>query len=109
MTSSNPNRPSADFARDVHVTNDRLVVELTDGRVISVPVDWYPRLAHGHPEERAKFELIGKGQGIHWPDLDEDLSVEGILAGMRSGESQSSFDRWLERRAVGKHADPTRG
>jgi hypothetical protein len=58
---------------------------------------------------RARFELIGKGQGIHWPDLDEDLSVEGILAGLRSGESQSSLNRWLERRAVGKHADPTRG
>ncbi len=109
MTSSSPHGPPADFARDVQVTNDRLVVELTDGRVISVPIAWYPRLAHGRPDERATWELIGGGKGIHWPDLDEDLSVEGILAGLRSRESPSSFNRWLERRAAGKHADPTRG
>lgn len=84
----------------VDVTADRLSVHLTDGRVISTPLEWYPRLAHGTPQERARYELSGGGYGIHWPDLDEDISIEGLLAGRRSGESDRSFRRWLERRRL---------
>lgn len=79
-----------------------LTVHLTDGRSVAVPLDWYPRLAHGTPAERANYEIIGEGYGIHWPDLDEHLSVEGLLAGHRSGERARSFQRWLDaRRAKG--------
>jgi len=80
---------------DVIVADDTLTIELSDGRTISVPLAWYPRLLHGSPEERAQWRLIGQGAGIHWPDLDEDVSVEGLLAGRPSGESQASFKRWL--------------
>ena len=79
----------------------RLSVELDDGRTITVPVEWYPRLQHGSPRERRRWRLIGAGDGIHWPDLDEDISVEGLLTGNRSMESPRSFARWLERRAAG--------
>lgn len=82
----------------VEVTEDALTVELSDGRTISVPLAWYPRLCHATAKERASWQLIGKGEGIHWEKLDEDISVEGILAGHHSGESQTSFKRWLERR-----------
>ena len=85
-------------AQSVKVDEDRLVVDLTDGRTISVPLAWYPRLWRGTPEERAHFEIIGDGAYIHWPDLDEDLTVAGILAGRRSGESLASFERWLASR-----------
>ena len=88
-------------ARRVRVTADALVVDLQDGRVVSVPVAWYPRLADGTPRERRHWELIGPGIGIHWPDLDEDISVEGLLAGRRSGETQASLRRWLETRKAG--------
>jgi hypothetical protein len=88
-------------AQLVAVTPDTLVVDLVDGRTISVPVAWYPRLAHGTSEERAKWRFIGEGEGIHWPDLDEDISIEGLLAGRRSGETQASLQRWLERRKAG--------
>ena len=83
-------------ARDATVTGDTLTVELSDGRTIAVPLAWYPRLIHATKKERGNWRLIGKGQGIHWPDLDEDVSVEGLLAGRPSGESQESFRRWLE-------------
>jgi len=83
------------LAQEVRVTDDTLVVELTDGRTLSVPLPWYPRLAHGAPTEREHWQLIGRGHGIHWPDLDEDISVEDLLAGRRSGESQASLQRWL--------------
>jgi hypothetical protein len=85
-------------AQDVKVDEDRLIVELTDGRTISAPLAWYPRLWRGRPEERECFEIIGDGAYIHWPKLDEDLSVAGILAGRRSGESLASFQRWLAAR-----------
>ena len=88
-------------AQTVTVTADTLVVDLVDGRTISVPVAWYPRLAHGTSAERAHWRFIGEGEGIHWPDLDEDLSIEGLLAGRRSGETQASLQRWLERRKAG--------
>lgn len=82
-------------ATHVLITEDTLKVELNDGRTISVPLEWFPRLVHGTPEERNNWRLIGRGQGIHWADLDEDISVEGLLAGKPSGESQLSFKKWL--------------
>ena len=89
-------------AQQVTVTDDSLVVDLMDGRSVSVPLAWYPRLVHATAEERAKWRLIGRGEGIHWDDLDEDISVEGLLAGRASGESQRSLDRWLrDRRKAG--------
>jgi hypothetical protein len=85
-------------AESVQVTDDSLAVDLDDGRTIIVPLAWYPRLHRGTPGERAHWRLIARGEGIHWPDLDEDISVENLLAGHRSGESQASFKKWLEGR-----------
>ncbi len=79
----------------VSVTEDAVTVDLADGRTIAVPLAWFPRLLHGSPAERSNWRLIGSGHGIHWEDLDEDVSVEGLLAGHPSGESQASFQRWL--------------
>lgn len=87
-------------AQNLIVTDDTLAVDLTDGRTISVPLAWYPRLMHGTPEERSNWRFIGNKEGIHWPDLDEDISVENLLMGKPSGESQSSFKRWLEKRVA---------
>ena len=87
-------------AQNVSVTADTLAVDLSDGRTISVPLVWFPRLLHGTPEERSNWRFIGGGVGVHWPDLDEDISVENLLAGKPSGESQSSFKRWLEKRST---------
>ena len=86
-------------AHSVTVTEDTLSVDLTDGRTISVPLAWYPRLLHGTQKERLNWRFIGDKEGLHWPDLDEDISVENLLLGKPSGESQSSFKRWLEGRA----------
>ncbi len=86
-------------AMNVMVTEDTLTVDLSDGRTISVPVAWFPRLLHATPEERKNWRLIGNGSGIHWHDLDEDISVENLLAGKQSGESQASFKKWLSRHA----------
>jgi hypothetical protein len=87
-----------------------LIVELQDGRTLSVPVEWYPRLAHGTVRERQQWELIGPGIGIHWPDLDEDISIEGLLQGLPSGESAASFKRWLaaRRRLANSRLQPTK-
>ena len=82
----------------VRVTGNTLSVELRDGRAIFVPLTWFPRLVHATSQERANWRLIGEGQGIHWEDLDEDISIESLLAGRPSGESQASFKRWLEQR-----------
>ena len=89
-------------AQSVTVTDDTLGVELADGRAISLPLDWYPRLAGATPQERNNWRLIGGGEGIHWPDLDEDLSVESLLAGRKSGESSQSLARWLKARQSGQ-------
>ena len=89
-------------AQNVAVTDDTLSVDLSDGRSISVPLAWYPRLLNGTQEERNNWRFIGEREGIHWPDLDEDVSVENLLAGKPSGESQSSFKRWLESRGSGR-------
>src|SRR3972149_2563515 len=86
------------FAESVRFSDDSMTVCLYDGRAFSVPLAWYPRLLHGTKKERERFELIGDGEGIHWPDLDEDISVEGLLAGKRSAESDASLSRWLEAR-----------
>ena len=89
-------RPVA--VESVQVTDEELSVALIDGRKVSAPLAWYPRLLHGTPGERGNWRLIARGEGIHWPDLDEDISAENLLLGQPSGESQSSLKRWLETR-----------
>ncbi len=86
-------------AENVTLTEDTLTVELSDGRTLSAPLAWFPRLVHASPAERNTWRLIGKGHGIHWENLDEDISIEGLLAGNPSGESQVSFQKWLQERA----------
>ena len=85
-------------AQEVNITDDTLSIDLDDGRTILVPLAWYPRLWYGRDKERQNWRLIGDGDGIHWPDLDEDIGVAGLLLGKRSGESQRSLNRWLEKR-----------
>ena len=87
------------LAQQVTVTEDSLIVDLADGRTISAPLAWYPRLCHGTLSERHHWRLIGKGEGIHWPDLDEDISVENLVSGQPSGESPGSLSRWLDARS----------
>jgi hypothetical protein len=82
----------------VTVTLDAISVDLSDGRTITVPLAWYPRLMNATESERQNWRLIGKGYGIHWEELDEDISVEGLLLGKPSGESQTSFKKWLSGR-----------
>jgi len=86
-------------AQDIWITKDEMVVELIDGRTIIVPLVWYPRILNATDRERGNWRLIGNGEGIHWPDLDEDISVEHLLAGVPSGESQSSLQKWLKMHA----------
>ncbi len=90
------------LAQSVSVSDDALAVDLADGRTITTPLAWFPRLAHGEPAERNHWRLIARGQGIHWPHLDEDISVESLLAGRGSGENQQSLRRWLQERAASK-------
>lgn len=71
------------LAEDVHCSEDELIASLVDGRKISVPLAWFPRLAKATEAERGNWEILGDGQGIHWPDIDEDLSVSGLLKGTR--------------------------
>ena len=85
-------------AVNVVINDDTLSVDLEDGRTISVPIGWYPRLAYGTPTERANLQISGAGYAIHWPDLDEDIGVEGLLLGKKSTESPASFERWLHKR-----------
>ena len=90
-------------AQSIRVSDEALAVDLVDGRTIIVPLGWYPRLWNATPEERNHLEVFGDGAYIHWPDLDEDLTVAGLLAGRRSGESPKSLKKWLEaRKALGK-------
>ncbi len=86
-------------ALHVAITDDTLSVELDDGRTVSAPIAWYPRLLHGTSDEKNNWRLIGDGEGIHWPNLDEDISVANLLAGQPSGESQRSFQKWLDSRS----------
>lgn len=100
MTTSVEQRTSR--ASHVAVTDDTLTVDLIDGRTVAVPVAWYPRLSHATPAERANWRLIGQGEGVHFPLLDEDVSVAALLAGRASGESQASLEKWLQgRKRVG--------
>lgn len=84
--------------QDLKITAETLTAELSDGRIISVPLGWYPRLVHGSAEECQNWRLIGDGDGVHWTDLDEDISAENLVLGKPSGESQESLKLWLERR-----------
>lgn len=95
-------------ARSVRVSGDGLTVDLVDGRTITAPLIWYPRLWHGTLRERSHFEIFGDGSYIHWPDLDEDLTVSGMLAGRRSGESPQSLRKWLDSRRLKRRLQPTR-
>ena len=90
------------------VTRVALVVDLTDGRTVTVPLSWYPRLKHGTTRERARWRRIARGEGLHWPDLDEDVSVENLLAGVRSRESRRSYARWRATHALLRRAARTR-
>ncbi len=87
------------WAQVVQVTEDLLVVELLDARILSVPLAWFPRLLAGNAAERANWRLVGRGEGIHWPDLDEDISIASLFAGHASTESQQSLKQWLGARA----------
>lgn len=93
-------------AEAVEVNEDSLVIHLVDGRMLTVPLAWYPRLWYGTTAERQKLEVFGNGEYIRWPDLDEDLTVSGIVAGKRSGESQNSLKRWLEQRTSPSKESP---
>lgn len=97
MSSSTTNVATV-YAQSVSVSEDTLTVEPSDGRSLSVPLAWYPRLVHGTREERSNWRLVGRGARVHWPALDEDLSVENLLAGRASGESQRSLKRRLSQR-----------
>jgi hypothetical protein len=83
---------------NVSLDDEQLTLSLEDGRVVSVPLSWYPRLCYGNHQERQHFQISGAGFGIHWPDLDEDIGVEGILLGKKSMESRASFQQWMEKR-----------
>lgn len=94
-----PTEFSVPNIQGVSLTDESLIVELEDGRTLTAPLCWFPRISHATPEERANWRLIGPGIGIYWEDIDEDVSVESLLLGKRSGESQRSFEGWLSRRA----------
>lgn len=83
---------------DTRISDDTLTIDLEDGRTVSVPIAWYPRLLFATKKERKNWRIIGKGLGIHWEEIDEDISVEALLLGRASGESQSSLKRWLANR-----------
>ena len=85
-------------AQAVRVNGEALEVDLVDGRTIIVPLVWFPRLWHGTPRERNHLEIFGDGAYIHWPDLDEDLTVAGLIAGRQSGETSQSLRQWLASR-----------
>ena len=104
--SSSTVETSSVLAIGVAVTDDTLSVELSDGRTIGAPLAWYPRLAHGTRKERRVWRLIAGGRGIHWPDLDEDVSVANLLAGQASSESQASLRKWLAGRKTKKASPP---
>ena len=96
------------FIENVVVSDDTLTVDLSDGRSISVPLAWYPRLSHASSAERKHWRLIGRGVGIHWNDIDEDISVEWLISGKASGESQASFSKWLAKRSTRKTTRSTK-
>jgi hypothetical protein len=87
-------------ATSVRVTDDTITVDLEDGRTVSVPTAWFPRLLHATPKERANFEI--DDEGVIWPDVEADFSVRGLLLGRRSGESPESLKFWLDNRKRGR-------
>jgi hypothetical protein len=107
MSSSTPEIQHV-LATTLMVSADALTVELSDGRTISAPLSWYPRLCHATPEERQQWRLIGGGRGVHWPLLDEDISVENLIFGKASTESQDSLKRWLDDRTENAGASEPR-
>jgi hypothetical protein len=86
--------------KDIAITENNLTVSLVDGRTITVPLEWFPRLVHATAAERKNWRLIGKGEGLHWPELDEDINIQDLLLGRRAAESRSSFERWLQKRSL---------
>lgn len=100
MTSLTIELPGIPTIQQVTVTDDTLSADLSDGRTISVPLAWYPRLLRGSAEERNDWRFIGGGNGIHWNQLDEDISIKNLILGQPSGESQKSFQRWLSSRVT---------
>jgi hypothetical protein len=88
------------LAAQVRVTDEKLVVDLVDGRSLIVPLHWYPRLLQASQEEKQNWQLLGDGYAIEWVDLDEHIGIEGLLAGRQSGESHQSFERWLVTRST---------
>jgi hypothetical protein len=97
MTSS-ATETTTPLATGIAVTDDTLTVDLSDGRTVSLPLDWYPRLLHATSEERGHWRLVARGEGVHWPDLDEDISVASLVAGQPSSEGAASLQRWLAAR-----------
>jgi hypothetical protein len=97
--------PSITRAQNVRFSDTALIVDLADGRTISVPLEWYPRLHYGTLTQREVWEFIGQGEGIHWPELDEDIEIDGLIAGARSSEGQKSFQRWLDARGLTRRPD----
>ena len=95
-------------AQSARLGEEALTVDLVHGRTIIVPLAWFPRLWHGTPQERNHFELFGDGAYIHWPDLDEDLTVPGLLAGQQSGETPQSLKKWLASRKAKQRPSPDR-
>ena len=87
-------------ATNVTITDDKLIVDLEDGRSVAVLLAWYPLLLHGSASERSNWQLLGDGYAIEWPDLDEHIGVESMLAGRRSGESERSLERWRAARSA---------
>ena len=105
MSSSTTETPVV-RAETVTISGDAITAELSDGRSISAPLAWYPRLLHGTLKERSDWRLVGQGVGIHWSALDEDISVQNLLAGRASGESQRSLKRWLSQRIPESGVEP---
>lgn len=99
MTSSTIELLTIPIIQKVTITDETLSVDLSDGRTISVPLAWYPRLLNGSILERNDYRLIADGSGIHWHQLDEDISLKNLILGQPSGESQTSFQRWLKNRS----------
>jgi hypothetical protein len=91
------------LAIQVAISNHKLIIELADGRSITVPLAWYPRLQSGSEAERQNWRLLGGGYAIEWPDLDEHIGIAGVLAGKRSGESRKSFEAWSSSRKTSQN------
>lgn len=87
------------IVKNIKVNESTLVVSLGDGRELTIPLSWYPRLQHGSEQERNNWRILGGGYAVEWPELDEHIGIEGLLAGRRSGESQKSYEKWLAARA----------